>query len=105
MAFSVSQRTREVGIRAALGAGRTRLLRLFLRQGLSILAAGLMPGLLGSFAAGLGLRSLLGETVSSNLAPPLLFTAAIVGSIVLVATLVPARKAASIDPLAAIRYE
>ena len=105
VAFSVSQRTREVGIRAALGAGRTRLLRLFLRQGLSILAAGLMPGLLGSFAAGLGLRRLLGETVSSNLAPPLLFTAAIVGSIVLVATLVPARKAASIDPLAAIRYE
>jgi putative ABC transport system permease protein len=105
VAFSVSQRTREIGIRAALGAGRATLLRLFLQQGLSILAAGLLPGLLGSLAAGLGLRSMFTDIVSSNLAPPLLFAGAIVGSTVLMATLVPARKAASIDPLLAIRYE
>ena len=105
VAFSVSQRTREIGIRAALGAGRAKLLRMFLQQGSSILALGLLPGLLGSFAAGIGLRSMFAEMVSPNLAPPLLFTAVIVGLTVLVATLVPAQRAASVDPLTAIRYE
>ena len=105
VAFSVSQRTREIGIRAALGAGRTRLLRMFLRQGLLILAAGLLPGLLGGFAAGLGLRSLFADIVSPSLLPPLVLTSVILACAVLVATLLPARKAASVDPLAAIRYE
>jgi len=105
VAFSISQRTREIGIRAALGAGKARLLRMFLRQGLVILAAGLLPGLAGSFAAGLALRSLFEEIILPGLVPPLLFTAALLGVVVLVATLLPARKAASIDPLMAIRYE
>jgi ABC-type antimicrobial peptide transport system permease subunit len=78
---------------------------MFLQQGLWILVVGLLPGLLGSFAAGMGLRSMFAEMVSLNLAPPILLTATIVGSTVLVATLVPARRAASVDPLAAIRYE
>jgi putative ABC transport system permease protein len=105
VAFSVSQRTREAGIRAALGAGKARLLRMFLRQGLVILAAGLLPGLAASFAAGLMLRSLFAETVSPGLIPPLLFTAAVLCAAVLVATLLPARRAASVDPISAIRYE
>jgi putative ABC transport system permease protein len=105
VAFSVSQRTREIGIRAALGASRVALLRMFMLQGISILLAGLPPGLLASFAVGLGLRSILGETVTSNLVLPLLLTIAVVGSVALIATLVPARRAASIDPLQAIRYE
>ncbi len=109
VAFSVSQRTREIGIRAALGAGKVRLLRMFLRQGMLILAGGLLPGLAGSFAAGLALRSVFQgvfqDAVLPNVVSPLLLTAAILGVVVLVATLLPARKAASIDPLAAIRYE
>ena len=105
ISYSVQQRTREIGIRAALGAGRAKLMHMFLRQGLVVLAAGLMPGLAAGFAAAIGLRSLFGETVASNSIPALSFTAAIVGSTVLIATLVPARKAASVDPLAAIRYE
>jgi len=64
-----------------------------------------LPGLLGSFAAGLALRSLFEEIVLPGLVPPLLFTAAILGVVVLAATLLPARKAASMDPLLAIRYE
>jgi ABC-type antimicrobial peptide transport system permease subunit len=104
VAFSVSQRTREIGIRA-LGASRVALLRMFMLQGISILLAGLPPGLLASFAVGLGLLSILGETVTSNLVLPLLLTIAVVGSVALIATLVPARRAASIDPLQAIRYE
>ncbi len=105
VSFSVAQRTREIGIRAALGAGRARLLRMFLRQGLSILATGLAPGLLGGFAAAFGLRSIFAEVLPANFVPQLLFAAAIIGCAVLIATLVPARKAASVDPLAAIRYE
>ena len=109
VAFSVSQRTREIGIRAALGAGKVRLLRMFLRQGMLILAGGLVPGLVGSFAAGIALRSVFQgvfqDAVLPNVASPLLLTAAILGVVVLIATLLPARRAASIDPLAAIRYE
>ena len=109
VAFSISQRTREIGIRAALGAGKARLLRMFLRQGVLILAGGLLPGLAGSFAAGLALPSVMQgvfqDAVLPNVVLPLLLTAAILGVVVLVATLLPARRAASIDPLAAIRYE
>lgn len=81
VAFSVSQRTREIGIQAALGADRPRLILLFLRQRVWILGAGLAPGMLAGFAA------------------------ALLASVVLIATLLPARRAASVDPLAAIRHE
>jgi putative ABC transport system permease protein len=105
VAFSVSQQTREIGIRAALGAGRATLLRIYLRQGISILAAGLLLGLPGGYAAGLALRSMSAQTGSVHFVLPLVFTAAIVGFAGLAATLLPARRAASVDPLVAIRYE
>jgi predicted permease len=105
VAFSVSQRTREIGIRAALGAGRGALLRLLLRQGLWVLCAGLLIGLPCSFAAALGLRSLLADVLPPDITRPVLFTAGVICAAVLIATLVPARKASSIDPVSAIRYE
>ena len=105
VAFSVSQRTREIGIRAALGADRGMLLRLFLRQGLLLFLFALAPGLLASFAATRGLNSMLGNftTVSSGL--PLAASAALLGFSVVVATMLPAWRAATTDPLAAIRHE
>jgi ABC-type antimicrobial peptide transport system permease subunit len=105
VAFSVSQRTREIGIRAALGAGRATLLRLLLRQGFWILGAGLLLGMPASLAAVLGLRSLFVGVLPPDVVPPLAFTAVVICAAGLLATLLPARRAASIDPLAAIRYE
>ena len=103
--FSVSQRKHEIGIRAALGANRLSLHLLCLREGFWILAVGLLPGLIAGFAAGLELRALFDGIVPSSLILPLLMTAALLGAVVLIATMLPARKAASVDPLAALRSE
>jgi predicted permease len=105
VAFSVSQRTREIGIRAALGAGRPALLGLLARQGLWILGAGLLIGLPASLAATIGLRSLFTDAPASDVTRPLVLTAGVIAASVLVATLLPARKAAAVDPVSAIRYE
>ncbi len=105
VSFSVSQRTREIGIRAALGADRSRLLMLFMRQGLLILSVGLVPGLLAGGAAAAGLGGVIEGVEPAGLALPIaLATTLLVGSMI-VATLVPARRAASVDPLTAIRHE
>jgi len=70
VSFSIAQRRRELGIRAALGADRLRLTRLVLRQGVTLLAVALVPGLLAGAAAATGLRSLLLPRESSNPAFP-----------------------------------
>ncbi|HEY3741328.1 MAG TPA: FtsX-like permease family protein, partial [Bryobacteraceae bacterium] len=105
VAYSASQRTREIGIRAALGAGRPTLLRLFLRQGLVMLEVGMIPGLLGGIAASIGLRSALEEMNGASAILPLAATAVLLGIAVLIATLAPAWKASSVDPLKALRYD
>ncbi len=105
VAYSTLQRAREIGIRAALGAGRARLLRLFLRQGIVMLQVGMIPGLLGGFAAAMGLRSLLTDVAETSIAGPLGAAAAILGFAVLLATLVPAWRASSVDPQLAIRSD
>jgi len=105
IAFSVSQRTREIGIRAALGARRLQLQMLFLRQGILILTAGLAPGLLCGFAVTLGLRSILIGMIPVETIASLVFTALLVTSVVVLATLLPARRASAVDPVTAIRYE
>ena len=104
MSYSVRRRTREIGIRMALGAKPGGVLRMVLRQGLTLTAAGLAIGLgialvLGRFAASL-LYGISGtDTVTFVVVPGVLLAAA------LVAILFPARRAAHLEPTAALRYE
>ncbi len=104
VAYSVSQRTREIGIRMALGAQRGKVVEMVLRQGMKLAAAGVLVGLAGAFAATGLLRSLLlgvgpRDPVTFVLVPLLLL------AVTLVACLLPARRAARTDPLVALRYE
>jgi putative ABC transport system permease protein len=102
--YAVSQRTREIGVRMALGAERGTVLGLVVRQGMLPVAAGLVIGLLAAFAATRVMQSLLFET---NATDPLTFIAitALLGMIALVASLVPAVRASRVDPVEALRSE
>ncbi len=104
IAYSVAQRTREIGIRMALGAQRTDMLRLVLRQSLSVVVVGLVLGLLAAFAATRLLASLLYGVGANDL-----FTYAsvvfLLGGTALLASYIPARRAMKVDPMVALRYE
>lgn len=104
IAFSVSQRTREIGIRAALGAKRGGIAMLVLREGTRLGAAGLALGLVGSLATTRLLKGLLfevGDTDPATFVGVMVFLAAVV----LIACYLPARRASRIDPVEALRNE
>jgi putative ABC transport system permease protein len=104
MAYSVSQRTRELGIRMALGASRTDVVRLVLSQGLRLTLIGLVAGLAASFAATRLITSLLFDVSATDVvtfvAVPLALASAALG-----ASYLPALRATRIDPMVALRYE
>jgi ABC-type antimicrobial peptide transport system permease subunit len=104
MAYVVSQRTREVGIRMALGAQRSDVLRLMTKYGMSLAATGVGIGLLMAFGLARALSSLLigigVYDITIFLAVPVLL--AIVAA---AACFFPARRATKVDPLVALRYE
>jgi predicted permease len=104
MAYMVAQRTREIGIRMALGATQKNVAWLVLREIVRISAAGLGIGLVAAFGLGKLIESQLFGVKASN---PLVFlTSAVLLSVVaLLAGWLPARKAASVDPMVALRYE
>jgi predicted permease len=101
MSYSVGQRTREIGLRMALGAGRRTVLGLVLRQGLSLVAVGVVIGLAGAFAASRMVRTLLFASASD----PVSFAGASLAliAVAIVASLVPARRASRVDPIVALR--
>lgn len=104
MAFLVSQGTREIGIRIALGATERAVLGLVLRQGMAVALSGAAIGLAGAFVLTRFMRSLLFGVRESD---PFTFAAvaALLTAIALVATYLPARRAARIDPMASLRNE
>jgi putative ABC transport system permease protein len=104
LAFAVSQRTREIGVRLALGAARGEVIRMVLRQGMTLTAVGLALGAAAAIAATRLLRSMLFETSVYDpwtfaVVPPLLALVA------LAACGLPARRAAGVDPMVALRNE
>ena len=104
VSYSVARRTSEIGVRTALGARAVDVYKLILRQGLAPVAAGLAFALAGAAAFGRILEGLLYETGSRD---PLTLAAAtsVLAAVALVACLIPARRAAHVDPLTALRYE
>jgi len=101
MAYSVGQRTQEIGLRMALGAGPGRMLGLVLRQGLTLVGIGVVIGVAGAFALSRFLQSLLFGSASD----PLAFVGASAALLVVatIASLLPALRASRIDPLVALR--
>ena len=104
MTYSISQRTREIGIRMALGAQRSHVLNKVLREAGALLAIGVTIGVLASLLSTSVLKSMLYGTGSRNLAVLVLVSviAAITG---LIAAFIPARRAASSDPMQALRTD
>ena len=104
MALSVTQRTREFGIRLALGAPREDVFRLALGRGLLLVGVGLGLGLLGAIGAGRALTSLLYDV--GGLDPAALLSAMIsLAAVAVLACWFPARRATRVDPIVALRYE
>jgi len=104
LSYAVRQRTREIGIRMSLGASRGRVLGEVLREGMRLAVLGLAVGIAGALAAGRVLASLLSEVKPGD---PLIFvsTAGLLAVVALIACYLPARRAARLDPMAALRYE
>ena len=104
MALSVTQRTRELGIRLALGAARADVFRLVLGQGVTLIGIGLGVGLLGAIAAGRALASVLYGVGSVDI-PALAIALVSLTGVALLACFVPARRATRVDPMVALREE
>jgi ABC-type antimicrobial peptide transport system permease subunit len=106
--YAVTQRTREIGVRVALGASRASVVGLVLGQGMALIAVGLAVG----FAIGIAVVTLAGQQIGNLLVgirpfDPVTFigTALLLAIVAGLATWLPARRAATIDPLVALRYE
>lgn len=104
LAYATSQRTKEIGIRMALGARRSAVLALVARQGLLFLVMGAAAGLGGAVALGRVMRSFL-FGVSATDTQTFVVVFAVLAGVAILATILPARRAARIDPAAALRMD
>lgn len=104
LSYLVTQRTREIGIRMSLGASRSNVLSLVLNQGMRLAGIGFALGLVGALAAGRLLSSLLHEVRPRDPAI-IVLTAACLGAVAFAACYLPARRAAKVDPIVALRHE
>jgi putative ABC transport system permease protein len=104
MSYSVAQRAHEVGIRMALGAKSTDVVRMVLGQSLGLTLAGILVGLLGSLALTNFLSSLLFNVKATD-ATTFLLVALILAVVAVVASFVPAYRATTVDPVNALRQE
>jgi predicted permease len=104
MAYTVSQRTQEIGVRMALGAARAHILGMVMRQSATLIVVGSAVGLLGAFLVTRVLGSML---VGVSTRDPLAFAAgtAVLAAVALLASFIPARRATAVDPAIALRYE
>jgi putative ABC transport system permease protein len=107
VAYSVSRRTREIGIRMALGADRRSVVWMVLRQGLRLGLAGLAVGLLAAFYACRAITSAISLIFTFNRVDPLIFIAIplLLLLVTVAAAWAPARRAARVDPLTSLRDE
>src|SRR5262249_45369036 len=104
IAYSVSQRTREIGIRMALGAGKNAVLKLVINQGIKLALIGMVVGLGGA----LGLTRFLSGMlfgVEPDDPPTFVAVSALLMAVTLLASYLPARRAAKVDPLVALRHD
>jgi len=104
VAYSVSQRTQEIGIRMALGAQRSNVLGMILAQGVRLIVPGAVVGILCGIGAAYLMRSMLFGVASWD---PAIFAGvtALLAGVTLLASFIPARQATKVDPLVALRYE
>jgi putative ABC transport system permease protein len=104
VSFSVTQRTREVGIRMALGAQPGDIVRLVLRQGMTLALIGVAVGVLGSFAVTRAISGLLYHVSATD---PITFIviSLLLTCVALVASFIPARRATKVDPMVAVRHQ
>jgi putative ABC transport system permease protein len=104
VAYSVSQRTHEIGIRMALGAEKGKVLRMIVGHGATLAGAGIALGLAGSYAATRVLGSML-YGVTAHDAATFIAVPVVLLAVCLAASYVPARRAARVDPMVALRHE
>jgi len=110
LAYTVSQRTHEIGIRMALGADRASVMKMIVRQGMTLAVLGVVLGLVGSWVLTKYLESwvnlskmLFGVKINDPLTYGLI--AVLLTVVALIACYIPARRATKVDPLVALRYE
>jgi hypothetical protein len=105
VAYAVSRRTREIGIRMAIGAGRASVLRMVLRQGMGLALAGLAVGLVASVGAGDLLQAAFPSGDDQRDVVALMLVVPIVLAVTFLAAYIPARHAARVNPIQALRCE